>query len=119
MLPLEAQQAARLARDDGRRAERSGEQSHLSRALAGPHATLMLGDLGARVVKVEAPGRGDDTRGWGPPFRWPGEEGHVGSADDAIPDTLIATLGTDPASSCRAAFQATRYSGLRATGCPA
>ncbi len=40
----------------------------LSRALAGPHATQMLGDLGARVVKVEAPGNGDDTRGWGPPF---------------------------------------------------
>ena len=40
----------------------------LSRALAGPHATMMLGDLGARVVKVEAPGAGDDTRGWGPPF---------------------------------------------------
>ena len=40
----------------------------LSRALAGPHATQMLGDLGARVVKVEAPGTGDDTRGWGPPF---------------------------------------------------
>ncbi|NIK58577.1 CaiB/BaiF CoA transferase family protein [Kribbella shirazensis] len=40
----------------------------LSRALAGPHATMMLGDLGARVIKVEAPGRGDDTRGWGPPF---------------------------------------------------
>ncbi len=40
----------------------------LTRALAGPHATMMLGDLGARVVKVEAPGQGDDTRGWGPPF---------------------------------------------------
>ncbi|MEV1293400.1 CoA transferase [Pseudonocardia sp. NPDC049635] len=40
----------------------------LSRALAGPHATMMLGDLGARVIKVEAPQRGDDTRGWGPPF---------------------------------------------------
>jgi formyl-CoA transferase len=40
----------------------------LSRALAGPHATMMFGDLGARVVKVEAPGTGDDTRGWGPPF---------------------------------------------------
>jgi len=40
----------------------------LSRALAGPHATMMLGDLGARVIKVEAPGKGDDTRGWGPPF---------------------------------------------------
>lgn len=45
----------------------------LSRALAGPHATMMLGDLGARVVKVEAPDRGDDTRGWGPPFV--GEDG--------------------------------------------
>ncbi|MEL7974809.1 CoA transferase [Isoptericola sp. F-RaC21] len=39
----------------------------LSRALAGPHATMMLGDLGARVVKIESPA-GDDTRGWGPPF---------------------------------------------------
>jgi crotonobetainyl-CoA:carnitine CoA-transferase CaiB-like acyl-CoA transferase len=45
----------------------------LSRALAGPHATMMLGDLGARVVKVEAPGSGDDTRGWGPPFVETGE----------------------------------------------
>ena len=40
----------------------------LSRALAGPHAAMMLGDQGARVIKVEAPGSGDDTRGWGPPF---------------------------------------------------
>jgi crotonobetainyl-CoA:carnitine CoA-transferase CaiB-like acyl-CoA transferase len=46
----------------------------LSRALAGPHATMMLGDLGARVVKVEAPGHGDDTRGWGPPFVGDGDE---------------------------------------------
>jgi len=43
----------------------------LSRALAGPHAAMMLGDLGARVIKVEAPGGGDDTRGWGPPFVGP------------------------------------------------
>ena len=43
----------------------------LSRALAGPHATMMFGDLGARVIKVEAPGTGDDTRGWGPPFVHP------------------------------------------------
>ena len=40
----------------------------LSRALAGPHAGQMLGDLGARVIKVESPGSGDDTRSWGPPF---------------------------------------------------
>jgi crotonobetainyl-CoA:carnitine CoA-transferase CaiB-like acyl-CoA transferase len=43
----------------------------LSRALAGPHAGMMLGDLGARVIKVETPGSGDDTRGWGPPFVGP------------------------------------------------
>ena len=47
----------------------------LSRALAGPHATMMLGDLGARVVKVEVPGTGDDTRGWGPPFVDPPDGG--------------------------------------------
>jgi formyl-CoA transferase len=40
----------------------------LTRALAGPHAAMMLGDLGADVVKVENPHGGDDTRGWGPPF---------------------------------------------------
>lgn len=39
----------------------------LTRALAGPHAAMMLGDLGARVIKVEAES-GDDSRGWGPPF---------------------------------------------------
>jgi crotonobetainyl-CoA:carnitine CoA-transferase CaiB-like acyl-CoA transferase len=44
----------------------------LSRALAGPHAAMMLGDLGARVIKVENPQGGDDTRGWGPPFVGPG-----------------------------------------------
>ncbi|MDF2898120.1 MAG: hypothetical protein K0Q46_4906 [Rhodococcus erythropolis] len=43
----------------------------LSRALAGPHAAMMLGDLGARIVKVETPDGGDDTRGWGPPFADP------------------------------------------------
>jgi crotonobetainyl-CoA:carnitine CoA-transferase CaiB-like acyl-CoA transferase len=40
----------------------------LSRILAGPSATQLLGDLGADVVKVEKPGEGDDTRRWGPPF---------------------------------------------------
>ena len=40
----------------------------LTRALAGPHAAMMLGDLGAEVIKVENPLGGDDTRGWGPPF---------------------------------------------------
>ena len=46
----------------------------LTRALAGPHAAMMLGDLGARVIKVETPGHGDDTRGWGPPFVGPDED---------------------------------------------
>jgi len=40
----------------------------LTRVLAGPFMTQLLGDFGARIIKVERPGRGDDTRAWGPPF---------------------------------------------------
>jgi formyl-CoA transferase/CoA:oxalate CoA-transferase len=40
-----------------------------TRVLSGPYCTMLLGDMGARVIKVEHPERGDDTRGWGPPFQ--------------------------------------------------
>jgi crotonobetainyl-CoA:carnitine CoA-transferase CaiB-like acyl-CoA transferase len=53
----------------------------LSRVLAGPWSTQILADLGADVVKVEAPGRGDDTRAWGPPFlKGPDGQDEIGTS---------------------------------------
>ena len=40
----------------------------LTRVLSGPYCTMLLADMGARIIKIEQPGRGDDTRAWGPPF---------------------------------------------------
>lgn len=59
----------------------------ITRALAGPYCTMMLGDLGADVIKVERPGVGDETRGWGPPFvgepygNYPGESAYFIAAN--------------------------------------
>ncbi len=52
-----------------------------SRVLAGPLCTMMLGDLGAHVIKVERPDGGDDTRGWGPPFDATGRAAYFLSAN--------------------------------------
>lgn len=48
----------------------------LSRVLAGPYGTMILGDFGARIIKVEQPGQGDETRAWGPPFTPAGQSAY-------------------------------------------
>jgi crotonobetainyl-CoA:carnitine CoA-transferase CaiB-like acyl-CoA transferase len=78
----------------------------LTRVLAGPVCTMMLGDLGADVIKVERPDGGDETRGWGPPFDDRGESAYFLSvnrnklsvaADFDVPNDrdLVERLATD------------------------
>jgi crotonobetainyl-CoA:carnitine CoA-transferase CaiB-like acyl-CoA transferase len=64
----------------------------LSRVLAGPLCTMMLGDLGADVLKIERPGAGDDTRGWGPPFDARGQSAYYLSVNR---NKLSAALDLD------------------------
>ncbi|MGE0066014.1 MAG: CaiB/BaiF CoA transferase family protein [Solirubrobacterales bacterium] len=66
-----------------------------SRVLAGPFATMMLGDLGAAVTKVERPGVGDETRSWGPPYDERGEATYFQSVN-RNKDSIVLDLG-DPA----------------------
>jgi len=76
----------------------------ITRALAGPYCTMMLGDLGADVIKVERPGLGDESRGWGPPFigepygPYPGESAYFISTNRnklSITVNLKSTEGQD------------------------
>jgi len=55
----------------------------LTRVLSGPYCTMLLADMGARVVKIEQPGKGDDTRAWGPPFLHPGPPDTRDASSDA------------------------------------
>src|SRR4249919_1896517 len=65
-----------------------------SRVLAGPYATMLLADLGADVVKVERPDRGDDTRQWGPPYDEAGEPTYFLSVN-RNKRSLVVDLATD------------------------
>ena len=77
----------------------------LSRVLAGPLCTMMLGDMGAEVLKVERPIEGDETRGWGPPFNEGGDSayylsvnrnklGIVLDLDASFDQTLLSSLAS-------------------------
>src|SRR3954465_12886888 len=66
----------------------------LTRVLAGPTATMMLADLGARVIKVEKPGDGDDTRRCGPP--WAGSSSSYFESANRTKQSIALDFG-DPA----------------------
>jgi crotonobetainyl-CoA:carnitine CoA-transferase CaiB-like acyl-CoA transferase len=71
-----------------------------SRVLAGPYATMMLGDFGAEVVKIERPGVGDDTREWGPPYDSDGVATYFNSVNRNKRSVVLDL--TDPADVTRA-----------------
>lgn len=64
-----------------------------SRVLAGPYATMLLGDLGAEVIKVERPESGDDTRAWGPP--WRGEQSTYFASVNRNKASTVIDLATE------------------------
>jgi crotonobetainyl-CoA:carnitine CoA-transferase CaiB-like acyl-CoA transferase len=67
----------------------------LTRVLAGPLCTMMLGDMGADVIKVEPPSKGDDTRAWGPPFQ--GGESAYYLGVNRNKRSVVLDLGTEEA----------------------
>ncbi len=94
-----------------------------SRVLAGPYATMLLGDLGATVIKVERPGSGDDTRAWGPPFAPSGQSTYFEgvnrnklSIDLDISDDADAIIARQLAVRCDVMIENFKPGGLKSFG---